>query len=473
MSRLARIGTSLGITPGAAGKGNHLLRRRLLLLAVLAAGGAAVLCFVAGQRAGQSPNRQPAPPDGGKGLLSGPGGESVDADVRLLVKGMNQFAFDIYKKIAEGEKGNVFISPFCAYSALAMTYGGARGKTAEEMEKALRFPAELLKDDGKRLHAAMGRLTRDLDAEKTADGKPVGYVLSAGNALWGQRGYPFRAEFLRLTREAYGADVREADFLGESGRADAMGRMDAWASEKTRGKIDKIAGPGFVDGSTRLVLLSAIYFKGDWARAFDPGNTRDMPFHLSDGKAVDARMMTQEAAFPYLQGPSYKAVAMPYAGGRLSMEIYLPEEGLGAEDVADAVGTSIDGGAGSSSWKAQLLSLRIPRFNFKTDVDLQLPLAGMGMGAAFRREEADFTGMADPAETEEKLYIARACQKAVIDVNEKGSEAAAVTVIVMAAFTCGPTEIPFHADRPFLFLVKDNRTQCILFLGRLANPRLE
>jgi serpin B len=395
-------------------------------------------------------------------------GASSDADVRLLVKGLNEFAFDMYKEVAKKEKGNIFISPFNIYSALAMTYGGARGKTAEEMEKALHIPPELLKDDGRRLHAAMARLTRALNAEKTPDGKPVGYALAAANSLWAQKGYPFRKEYFALTREAYGAEPQEVDFIREP--LAAVEKANAWVSDKTREKIPKLLPRDFVDSNTRLVLASAIYFKGDWARQFDRGRTVEAPFHVTGQKSVNVPMMSQTGEFPCQRGASYSAICMPYVGGNLTMEVYLPDKGVDTAELVQLLGRSAPGGRDANSWRDGEFDLYFPRFKSACKLDLIPLLTEMGVRGAFL-PDADFSGMAETGMLEgERLYVGRALHGALVDVNEEGTEAAGATAVEMTQYFSPPQ---FLADRPFIFLIRDDRSGCVLFLGRLSDPKAD
>jgi serpin B len=439
-------------------------------------------CIPRDQLSGAGPGGAPGGPAGARGGVqkgasgtgagplpaSAPAFDANDPDVRLLVKGLNEFAFDMYKEVAKKEKGNIFISPLNIYSALAMTYGGARGKTAEEMERALHIPPELLKDNGRRLHAAMGRLTRALNAEKTPDGKPVGYALAAANSLWAQKGYPFRKEYFALTREAYGAELQEVDFIREP--LAAVEKANAWVSSKTRGMIPGLLSEDSVDRTTRLVLASAIYFKGDWARQFDRGRTVQAPFRRTGDKAVNVPMMSQTAKFPYQRGDSYSAICMPYVGGDLTMEVYLPDEVGDAGELVQLLERSARGWRDANSWRDREVDLYFPRFKSACKLDLIPLLTEMGVRDAFL-PRADFSGMAQTGIVEgERLYVRRASHGAVVDVNEEGTEAAAATGLEIV-----PTAAPrrFWADRPFIFVIRDARSGCVLFLGRLSDPKAD
>ena len=364
------------------------------------------------------------------------------------VEGNRRFALDLYGRLRQ-QPGNRFFSPSSISTALAMAYAGARGETARQMAAALHFtlPPE-------RLHAAFGALTRR-DGGKAPE-------LAAANALWGQEGLPFRPDFRRLVEANYGPGLHTVDFRGDTEAARQT--INTWVEHQTRGEIKDLLGPSALSPLTRLVLTSAIHFKAAWASPFPEAATSDDPFRRPKGEAVRVRMMSQDGTFGYFDGGHFEALELPYQGGDLSMVVALPRavDGLGELE-----------GSLTTDWLPELTPRRVavtlPEFKVEEGFDLQDVLAGLGMPDAFSEERADFSGMTGGRD----LFLSKAIHKAFVHVNEAGTVAAAAAAVVMkwrgaAARPMPP--IPFRADHPFLFLIRDNRTGSIPFLGRLEDP---
>jgi serpin B len=379
-----------------------------------------------------------------------------------LAQGNNEFALALYGRLASEARGNVFCSPYSIASALAMTYAGARGETAGQMARALRFS-----QTGERLHAAFGELSASLNAE----GRGGDVQLSAANALWGQSGFPFKKRFLALIRRHYGAGLHEMDF-----RADAEGSrraINSWVENETRQKINDLIAPGVLNDLTRLVLTNAIYFKGNWKAQFKKAATKDEPFHLEDGGEVRAPLMNQTGEFGYMETPEFQGLELPYAGEKLAMVVLLPRKAGGIRALEKRLA-----GKNLADWLSRLnreeVHAALPRFKTTSQFELSSALRSMGMSAAFTQPsakpgpgEADFSGM----DGKRDLYIWAAIHKAFVNVNEEGTEAAAATAIVMAPGSALGAAVPvFRADHPFLFLIRDRDSGIILFLGRLAKP---
>jgi len=367
----------------------------------------------------------------------------------------NAFALDLYAEL-RAQEGNVFCSPFSIWTALAMTYAGARGETAEQMAHALRFalPPE-------ELHPAIGELIQDLNARQERGN----YQLSVANALWGQKGFEFHEQFLRLTRRHYGAGLEEVDFKADVEAARL--RINEWVEQKTQGKIQDLIPRGVLTALTRLVLTNAIYFRARWASVFDERATREEDFTLLEGEKVRVPMMRQTGRFGYAEHPGLKVLELPYVRHELSMVILLPTAPDGLPELEqDLDAEHVD------RWLGQVRSERVnvamPRFTMTSRFRLDKVLQELGMSAAFRPVEADFTGIAH----REDLHIQAVLHQAFVDVNEEGTEAAAATAVAVAA-TSAPMGRPkeFRADHPFLFLIRDRRSGCILFIGRLMDPR--
>ena len=228
----------------------------------------------------------------------------------------NSFGADLDARLA-GQQGNLFFSPYSIETALAMTYAGARGLTAEQMAKVLHLPAQ-----GEQIHKAFSQLIHDLNAEKGPDGKPRGYQLSVANALWGQKGVEFLPAFLGLLRADYGAEMEQVDFAGDT--EGARNTINKWVEKETRDKIKELLQPGVLDPAVLLVLTNAIYFKGFWASPFEVRDTQPAAFHVSADREVSVPMMYQQDHFAYTENEGSQALVLPYAGHELSMVILLP-----------------------------------------------------------------------------------------------------------------------------------------------------
>ncbi len=375
-----------------------------------------------------------------------------EADTKALVEGGNAFAIDLYKKLA-AEKGNVVCSPYSVSAALAMTYAGARGETATEMAKVLGFTSL-----GERVHPAQA----DLAYRLKGDPAKVHPEFNVANALWGQRSYGFKPEFLKLTQAHYGAGLREVDYVGNT--EGARKTINGWVGDQTKGKIPELIPDGVLSSDTRLVLTNAIYFKGSWLDEFKPKETTDDKFRVTAGETVAVRMMHQHKWAAFYEGDGVKVVRLPYQGKTKSMLVVVPDavEGLAAVEgklTAEQV----------AKWRAGLhegdVQLHLPKFKATGKSRLGDTLKAMGMPLAFMDGTADFTGMSD----QERLFIGAVIHEAVVEVDEQGTVAAAATAVEMKA-TSAPRTVTVRADRPFLFLIVDDTTQAIVFVGRVAKP---
>ncbi len=374
----------------------------------------------------------------------------------LLVEGNSAFAFELYQALREQE-GNLFYSPHSISVALAMTYAGARGHTAEEMAATLHFMLEQ-----ERLHPAFNWLDAELASRgEGAEGKDEeGFRLNIVNAIWGQKDYEFLTEFLDVLAENYGAGLRILDFANETEKSRLA--INDWVSDQTEERIKDLIPEGILSPATALVLTNAIYFNAAWKYPFNENMTADGPFYLIDGGQVTVPMMEQTEAFGYADGEGYQAVELLYDGDELSMVILLPEddqfevfeEGLQAAKVSDIMsGLQLTG-----------VTLTMPQFEFESEFNLNDTLKDMGMPAAFYGG-ADFSGMTGSRE----LYIRAVLHKAFVSVDESGTEAAAATAVVMEEEAPEPL-VEVTVDRPFIFLIRDIETGAIIFVGRVLNP---
>jgi serpin B len=322
------------------------------------------------------------------------------------------------------------------------------------MASTLHFPE---KQD--RLHPALAALLRELND----GGDKRGYQLSVANALWGQQGYPFREDFLKLNRDHYGAGLQHVDF--KSATEAARQTINAWVEKQTRDRIKELLKTGVLDTDTRLVLTNAIYFKGDWVSPFDKQRTREEEFQITARDKVRVPLMNRKGDYKYLKGETFQALELPYSGQHLSMVIFLPskvdglpefEKGLTADKLSDWIG---------NLRRQHDVLLTMPKFKMTSEFQFKEVLSKMGMRQAFDPTRADFTGISPTRE----LYISAVVHKAFVDVNEEGTEAAAATAVVVKTEAAAVTPV-FRADHPFLFVIRDNRSGSILFLGRVSNP---
>jgi serpin B len=382
---------------------------------------------------------------------------AAKANIPAVAKDDNHFAFDLYAKL-RGAEGNLFFSPYSISTALAMTRAGARGDTAAEMDQTLHFTLP-----ENQLQPAFGALIKEVNGDP-ADAKR-GYQLSTANALWGQKGFAFNADFLKLVNGNYGAGLNEADF--KNATEQARGTINAWVEKETRDKIKNLLQQGDLTPDTRLVLTNAIYFKGDWAGPFKKELTKEEPFHLTADKKADAPLMHRTGEYKYLDGGTFQALELPYSGKHLTMVVLLPKKVAGLLDfekdlTADKLTEWVGG------LREQKVIVSLPKFKTTQRVSLGRTLAEMGMKKAFTTN-ADFSGMGgEPGD----LAISDVIHKAFIDVNEEGTEAAATAVGVVgaSAVRVAPSPPVFRADHPFVFLIRDTRSNSILFLGRLVDP---
>lgn len=403
-----------------------------------------------------------------------------------MAAGNNAFALDLYHALRREKGGNLLYSPYSLSLTLAMAYAGAGGETAAQMADTLNFT--LSQPD---LPPAFGRLNAGLLARLCAAAGPE---LNIANALWGKVGYPFRPEFQDTLAANYGAELRQLDFAAQPLAAAAA--INDWVEQETKGKISQIYPADhfaqLIDPeNVRLILTNAIYFKGQWQKGFDENDTEDADFHLPDGRRVSVPLMYQRNDFRYAQGADYQAVELPYKGGNgdLAMVIVLPAAGSFAsfEENLDAatVQSFLD------PPYTQEVILKMPRFQLEAKLDLRETLWEMGMPNAFIWGTADFSGIADISQEGEGdgIFTSSVTHKAFIKVNEKGTEAAAVTAwdgcqyfneeispgVFVTQESCvdsiPPPPVEMTIDRPFIFFLRDKETGAILFIGRVLDPR--
>ncbi len=379
-------------------------------------------------------------------------------DTAALVQGNSTFAFDLYQQL-KAKPGNLFYSPHSISLALAMTWAGAKNQTEADMASALGFTLPQSK-----LHPAFNGLDLALASRgqnaKASDGK--GFRLNIANALWGQVGYPFEATFLDTLALNYGAGMHVVDY--QTAPADAVDLINGWVDKQTEGKIPELIGIDNISDGTKLILTNAIYFNAAWSEPFDAKNTKAGDFVKADGTTASVDMMHGYLETGYAQSDSYQAVVLPYDGDELSMVVVMPTAGkladfeasLDAKLAEDIVTTAGKGAFG--------VDLTFPKFKFDAELSLKETLSAMGMSVAFSAK-ADFTGISSKG----GLAIEDVIHKSFVSVNEAGTEAAAATAVIVGD-TSAPEPATMTVDHPFLFLIRDNATGAILFVGRVENP---
>lgn len=379
------------------------------------------------------------------------------ADQAEAVSSSNAFAVDLYKQLS-AQPGNLFFSPESISTDFAMAYAGASGQTAAEMARVLHFTLP-----PQRLHPAMGALLAAMNAPHQ------GYSLNVADALWAEQDERFQPAYLNLVQANYGARFHPVDFKTAPDAARAA--INAWVAEQTSDKIQNLLAPGTVNPFTRLVLANAIYFKAAWLDQFDTQDTQKQDFHLTAGKTIQVPMMTTSLTSSYFKGPSFQALSLRYRKNEISMLILLPDsvDGLPALE-RTLTAANLDKWIASLAYTEDVI-VSLPRFKITQQFELSSTLKDLGMRSAFDAGSADFSAIT----ADNSLSISAAIHKAFIDVDENGTEAAAATAVVMIATAAPhegppPTPIRFTANHPFLFLIRENASGAILFMGRVTDP---
>lgn len=378
--------------------------------------------------------------------------------VTKLAQGSNAFGFDLYKRLQK-EPGNIVFSPASITTALAMTWGGAKGETADQMKKVLH-----LEGSADEVMATSGKLALSLESPN----RPITFRIA--NQLFGEKTYKFEQPFLDKAKNAYGAPLELVDFQG--GPEAARVRINGWVEQKTEKRIKDLIPKDVIKSDMRLVLVNAIYFLGDWEDPFEKDRTQPAAFFTTKSDKTDVPTMNRVGGYKYAKKDGVQAVDLPYKGGDMSMVIVLPD----AVDGLAAVEKSFDDKKLQDlvkSMKGERVLASIPKFEIAPQTSLSLGdhLVEMGMKTAFDRGKADFTLIANPPSPADRLFIGKVFHKGFVKVDEKGTEAAAATAVLMPKAGSAPMQpIEFKADHPFLFFIRDNKSGLVLFMGRVADP---
>ncbi len=377
-------------------------------------------------------------------------------DIERLVSGNSTFAVDLYRRLGDRE-GNLVVAPYSISTVLAMAYAGARENTEKEMAATLHFLV-----DPQKVHPGFAALEWALN--KTQEAGDIRLYLA--NSLWPQEGHPFLGEYLSLVKKYYGVSITAVDYRAEDAREATRQTINQWVGGKTENRIKDLIRPEHLTDATRLVLTNAIYFKGKWENEFDPKHTKDATFFVSASKSIQVPTMHQEEVFGYAETRSLQILEMPYRGGRLSMLLLLPTRIEGLKQLEHNLTVE-----SLQDWRAALCQREVivflPKLRTAFQVELKATLQSMGMVEAFRFSGANFAGFdGDP----NWFFLGEVIHKASVDADEEGTEVSAATAAEgMIGDMLAPPPV-FRADHPFLFLIQENGTGSILFLGRVADP---
>jgi serpin B len=386
--------------------------------------------------------------------IAHPADPTAPNNIESLAGGNTAFALDLYARLKTVD-GNLFLSPYSISTCLAMTFAGARGDTAAQMAQTLHFGT-----NQNQLAASFNELQEQLNQEQEKNGMELDFA----NGIWAQKDHVFLAAFLDVARQSYGANLRQIDFRTRS--ETARTEINDWVGHETKGKITDLIQPGVVNPATQLVLVNAIYFKGQWAREFDKQNTANAPFSVTSTQKLPVPLMNLTADFKYAEVGGLQLLELPYAGDGFAMVVLLPRDVDGLKNLENLLNKQT-----LDHWLTQARELNVavllPKFKLAAQFSLAKPLGEMGMTDAFS-PGADFSGM----DGERDLFISAVVHKAFVDVNEEGTEAAAATGVVMRmnAVRMPRTTPIFRADHPFIFLIRDLHSGSILFLGRVVDP---
>lgn len=378
-----------------------------------------------------------------------------------VVEANNRFALDLYTRLADdpaNRNDNLFFSPLSISSALAITYEGAQGTTAEEIRSVFHFP-----ENQNAMRSGFAAVIAGLNNKTNA------YTLRTANALWAEKTYAFLPDFINTAERYYGARITNLDFANAP--EESRITINSWVKEQTENRIQDLIPRGFIDSNTCLVITNAIYFKGTWKKQFEKEETTVAAFRTGNGSTVQVPMMQrtdENATFGYVETETCQALLLPYESGGnrdISMLLILPK-GDSLAEIEHSFSIAM-----YDDIRNRLVEKRVkvfvPRFSLETKYFLPRVLSSMGMPLAFT-SSADFSGM----DGRGGLFITNIIHQAFVEVNEEGTEAAAATAVVLGK-GISPTEekIPvFRADHPFIFLIQDNETGNILFMGRVSNP---
>ncbi len=373
-----------------------------------------------------------------------------------IVQSSNDFGITLFKNITSAAAGseNIMISSLSISQALGMTWNGARGTTRDEMTEMMGFSVdndEELNESNKTIREAI------LNADNRVE-------TDIANSIWYRNSFHINQSFVDIDKKYYDAEVKALDFNDAEG---SKKTINSWVKDKTKGKIPEIVDK--ITADHIMFLINAVYFKGKWKYEFEKDNSVDEPFHFADGKTEDVKMMVQEADLKYFKSSNSQGVALPYGNGHFRMIVLLPDGDITLKEYL----TELDESTLSeniSNLRKHSVNVWLPKFKFECDLELNKPLQELGMKSAFIDGVADLSGMGTPS----NLVVSKVKHKTFVEVDEEGTEAAAVTSVEIRLTSVDPGEnntIPFIVNRPFLFLIQEKDTGAILFMGQVYEPK--
>uniref|UniRef100_A0A9L0SEM8 Serpin B6 n=4 Tax=Equus TaxID=9789 RepID=A0A9L0SEM8_HORSE len=368
------------------------------------------------------------------------------------------FALNLLKKLGEDNSKNVFFSPMSISSALAMVFMGAKGNTAAQMSQVL----SLSKSGGEvgDVHQGFQSLLSEINRPGTQ------YLLRTANRLFGEKSYDFLSSFKDSCHKFYQAEMEQLDFI--SATEESRKHINTWVAKKTEGKITELLSSDSVDLLTKLILVNAIYFKGNWDDQFDKQQTKERPFKVSKNEEKPVQMMFKKSTFKrtYIGEIFTQILMLPYVGEELNMIIMLPDENTDLKTVEkELTYEKFVEWTRPDMMDETEMEVFLPRFKLEEDYDMEAVLRSLGMTDAFEQARADFSGMSSRAD----LFLSKVVHKSFVEVNEEGTEAAAATAAIMM-MRCVRIIPRFCADHPFLFFIQHSKTNSILFCGRFSSP---
>lgn len=372
-----------------------------------------------------------------------------------IVEGLNNFSFDLYKTLTAKTLTNTFYSPLSISSALAMTYAGAKGETAEQMQSTLHYGPQVVL-----FHSQYGNMIDSLSSKKGQD-----FEMKIANAIWVQDQYKLKNFYVETVKKDYNSEIRSMDFINSPEAS--RDTINYWVEKRTTGRIQDLIPSGMIDNMTRLILTNAVYFNAEWANKFNKELTKKDEFYCLDNKIVHTEMMYQRHHHPISQTKDHTILEIPYEGYEYSMLIILPNDHDGLIDLSKNL-TANDIIAHDKSKKREDVLVYFPKFRLETNYELNKYLSQMGMPLAFSGG-ADFSNMTGGKD----LMISSVIHKAFIDVDEEKTEAAAATAVTMKMTSMAPVQkapLEFRADHPFMFIIRSKKDNAILFMGQLTNP---
>ncbi|GBN03816.1 Serpin B8 [Araneus ventricosus] len=385
--------------------------------------------------------------------------EEARENLRKLSLANNELAFNLHRRLASRSSDNVFFSPLSVSTAFGMLFYGTRGNTAQELREALGYEKADLPNN--LVHDTFNRFLREV---LRSEDSSAGYVLNAANAVLVDKHLELLEEYRNDVQELYRAVVRDVDFSREAPRI--VEEINDWVREKTNGKIENLLDE--LSPSTILVLLNAVYFKGTWKIEFDREETRDQIFYNhgleSEGRRVPLMHMTEK--LPFARFENFQALELPYKGENVSMLVLLPNQRDGLRSLEQNLTPEKLGEVQRQLYRREV-DVSLPKFKLEFEEELSEEVRDLGANEIFRAGSADFSGMTPSRD----VFVSQVLHKAIIEVNEEGSEAAAVTGIISNRMGLIEERPEFTADHPFLFAIveKGSRSNMILFLGRVNN----